>query len=436
MTRPQHDRATPRALTSGLAVALAALLVVALLPPAAAEPALDDLEREADEAREQRETLSSEQAEAQARLDELQAEFSTAVEEYNQANAELEETSAEIDRLEGEIGDLVAGMSEREAQVGELVRAMYVSGGDVSSFDAVLGTEGVQETVLRLGYLDSTQRSQRGLIEGYVADATILDREQEELVAARQRQEELTAELDDQRATIESHVADHQDEMDALEAQLADARSDVASADAAVDSREAELAEEAAAEAAAAEEAERLAQVEDAPSSSSGGASDTGSSGGGGGSGGDASGSSGASDADSRTDSGSASRSSDGGSQAASPSGAAGAAVSAAMGQIGTPYVWGGSSPGGFDCSGLTSWSYRQAGVSIPRTSGAQCSGLPRVSRDQLQPGDLLCFGSPVHHIGMYVGGGSMVEAPRTGLNVRTTTINRSGYSGAVRPTG
>ncbi len=106
------------------------------------------------------------------------------------------------------------------------------------------------------------------------------------------------------------------------------------------------------------------------------------------------------------------------------------------MGQIGTPYVWGGASPGGFDCSGLTSWSYRQAGVSIPRTSGAQCSGLPRVSRDQLRPGDIVCFGSPVHHVGMYVGGGSMVESPRTGLSVRTTSINRGGYSGAVRPTG
>lgn len=74
------------------------------------------------------------------------------------------------------------------------------------------------------------------------------------------------------------------------------------------------------------------------------------------------------------------------------------------------------------------------AGVSLPHNSGMQYSATRRVSRDQLQPGDLLFFGSPIHHVGMYIGNGQMVDAPRTGLNVRVVSTDRSNYVGAGRP--
>jgi cell wall-associated NlpC family hydrolase len=77
---------------------------------------------------------------------------------------------------------------------------------------------------------------------------------------------------------------------------------------------------------------------------------------------------------------------------------------------------------------------YRQVGVSLPHSSRAQIGYGERVSRSDLRPGDLVFFGSPIHHVGIYVGGGSYIHAPRTGDVVRISSMNRSGYAGACRP--
>ena len=101
--------------------------------------------------------------------------------------------------------------------------------------------------------------------------------------------------------------------------------------------------------------------------------------------------------------------------------GGAATAVAAAESQIGVPYVWGGESPGrGFDCSGLTQWAWRQAGVDLPRTAAAQYDAIAHVPLSDLQPGDLLFWGfGGISHVGMYVGGGEIVNAPETGELVR-----------------
>lgn len=98
------------------------------------------------------------------------------------------------------------------------------------------------------------------------------------------------------------------------------------------------------------------------------------------------------------------------------------AVVDAALSQVGTPYVYGGSQPGGFDCSGLTSWAYAQAGKSIPRTSGAQWAGGQAVSVDNMQPGDIVVsYGGG--HVGIYIGNGQMVHAPTTGDVVKVSPL-------------
>jgi len=117
-------------------------------------------------------------------------------------------------------------------------------------------------------------------------------------------------------------------------------------------------------------------------------------------------------------------------------SGRAGAAVEAAMSQLGDKYVWGASGPSQYDCSGLTMYAWGKAGVSLSHSSKAQFGEGRRVSRADLQPGDLVFYGSPsIHHVGMYIGNGRMVHAPNPGKPVKTDDLDyMSGYTGAVRP--
>jgi peptidoglycan DL-endopeptidase CwlO len=110
--------------------------------------------------------------------------------------------------------------------------------------------------------------------------------------------------------------------------------------------------------------------------------------------------------------------------------------VQTAVAQLGKPYQWGGSGPNSFDCSGLTSFAWRAAGVTIPRTSGTQYSGTKRITREQLQPGDLIFYHSPISHVAMYIGNGQVVEAPNSGNNVRIRNdgTTRRGIVGYGRP--
>jgi len=109
------------------------------------------------------------------------------------------------------------------------------------------------------------------------------------------------------------------------------------------------------------------------------------------------------------------------------------AVLNLAYSKIGCPYVWGAEGPNSFDCSGFTSYVFRNAvGVSIPRTSSAQSGYGRTVSKANLQPGDLVFFntsGSGVSHVGIYVGGGNMIHSPSTGKTVRVTSINSAYYS-------
>jgi cell wall-associated NlpC family hydrolase len=95
--------------------------------------------------------------------------------------------------------------------------------------------------------------------------------------------------------------------------------------------------------------------------------------------------------------------------------------------------VWGATGPSSFDCSGLTSWAYAQAGVSIPRTSQAQSGAGTHLSLSQLQPGDLVLFYGDLHHIGLYAGNGMVLHAPRTGQNVKIEPVSDMPFEFGVR---
>jgi cell wall-associated NlpC family hydrolase len=116
------------------------------------------------------------------------------------------------------------------------------------------------------------------------------------------------------------------------------------------------------------------------------------------------------------------------------PTGAAATAVHAAEAQLNKPYQYAAAGPDRFDCSGLTMFAWAKAGVSMAHFAATQYSEFPHVPISQLAPGDLVFYGSPIHHVGMYVGNGTMIEAPHTGAFVRYSTIYRSDFAGASRP--
>jgi len=112
-----------------------------------------------------------------------------------------------------------------------------------------------------------------------------------------------------------------------------------------------------------------------------------------------------------------------------------GRVVDIAMRYLGRPYRWGAAGPNAFDCSGLVMYVYAQMGVRLPHSSRAQYSCGARISRNQLQPGDLVFFGRPIHHVGIYVGGGNFIHAPHTGDVVSIDSLSsRGNYVGACRP--
>jgi cell wall-associated NlpC family hydrolase len=125
------------------------------------------------------------------------------------------------------------------------------------------------------------------------------------------------------------------------------------------------------------------------------------------------------------------------------PTAAALQAINYAQGQLGLPYEWGGNGPTngdtGFDCSGLTQAAYAAAGINLPRTAQQQYDTGPHIPAGQpLEPGDLVFYGTPnaIHHVGLYIGSGQMIDAPRPGKNIRIEPHRYQGddYAGATRP--
>ncbi len=116
------------------------------------------------------------------------------------------------------------------------------------------------------------------------------------------------------------------------------------------------------------------------------------------------------------------------------PSGRAGTVVAYARAQLGKPYVFATAGPNTFDCSGLTMAAWSAAGVRMPHYSGSQATMFPKVSWDQLQPGDIVVFYGDLHHVGLYIGGGMMIHAPQTGDVVKIAPAWRTTFQWGVRP--
>ena len=332
-----------------------------------AAPDADAIKQKKEAAEEEVSSLQEDLTEVLTEIDSLETQLVEKGEEIDQATTDLEEAEA----------------LEQEQYEAMKLRIKYLyEEGDYAAVEKMMQSGSISEFLSRAEYISSVHTYDRNQLNEYVSTKetiaelkTTLETEQAELEAT---QEEFTA----QKESLDTMIAEKETEVENLEEEFQ------AAVQAAEEERKAR--EEAARQAAAAQQAAN-SRPANRPSNNGGGSS----SGGGstyyppatGGGTGDTS--------------------------------TASAIVNAAYSQLGTPYVWGGTRPNvGLDCSGLTQYCHRMAGISIPRTSGPQGAGGVAVSNPQ--PGDLVCYSG---HVGIYIGGGQMIHAPQPGDVVRVQNV-------------
>ncbi len=314
-----------------------------------------------------------------------------AIEAYNLANEKLKAIRRDLARNRVDLAIAKGNLRRSERALANRVVAIYTSGESDSTLDVLVGSRSLVDIVDGLEAVDRVSEQDTEVLGDVRSFRKQVQRRRAYLKNARARQAQLVAERAAHKASIESQLAERQ-------SMLSSIRSEIAAIRAAEQRRQAELERQAQA---------RLAQPQPlipsmaAPSAGAG-----------------------------------AESVSQEPSVLPSPAPAKyGGVVGIAMQYLGTPYVYGGASPSGFDCSGFIMYVFAQVGVSLPHNAAAQYGVGTPVDRSQLQPGDLVFFNG-LGHAGIYVGGGSFIHSPHTGDVVKISSMSgwySSTYVGAKR---
>lgn len=361
-----------RPVAVALALALAALVA---LPAGAGADQVTDKKAQAQQVADKLDALSS-------KVQSLNAA-------YEVANQRLQEAQANIDDAQKRLDQANADLAATTARLATYAVDAYMGGNDPQSFDAIITSETTTGPV-KSGYIQSLNASRTDILDQIQATKSKVTEEQAQLSQAKSVAEAHANDAESAKTQADADVAEQEQIKSKVDGELS-------SLLAAEQARRAEAARQQAA--AAAQTAAAQAQAQSAVS----------------------------------TRSASAPKSAPVATPgpvgpAPAPNGGAGAAVAAAMSKMGSPYVWGAAGPSTFDCSGLTMWAWGQAGVSLPHFTGSQLAVSRRISLSELQPGDLVFFwgpgdSGPPGHVGLYIGGGSMVHAPHAGSSVHTDSI-------------
>jgi peptidoglycan DL-endopeptidase CwlO len=358
------------------------------------------------------------------------------VEDYDAASAQLEQTKKAASATQATLAEAQKDLTAAQGRLSDRVTQIYKRG-RVSVIDTLLGAGSLKELATRVGLLTRVGRQDGALVAEVTSYRDQVLQRKTALADQQKKQAVFASQAEASKKAVEAQLAENK-------RLLAGKEQQVAELEAAEQARQAELAaqaklaaqkaaKKAAADKAAALEAQaksRLAQLAAAAATTTTKASGNGSG-------------TTAKPAPSKSttttiappeDDSSSPEDATQSDNSPVPSSANGAkAVELAMSYMGVPYVWAGADPSGFDCSGLVMYVYAQLGVDLPHSSRMQYECGTHVSRSELEPGDLVFFGSPIHHVGMYVGDGNMINAPYTGVTVRIESVDRGDYTGATR---
>ncbi|MGE5690602.1 MAG: NlpC/P60 family protein [Pseudomonadota bacterium] len=366
MADPTTTRRTAPALLLGLVAALTSLALLAA-GAATADPSLAD-----------------KRAQAQRVLAEVQgidAQLGQAVEAYNAANIRLDQIEAQQRANRRLLGITSKNLGAARKALEARVVALYTSGGNDSAIEVLLGATSLEDFLNRMDAVDRVSAQDTRVLDQVKSFQTGVRKQKAQLAKARARQAAIVAEQASRKQAIQGRLAERQRLLSSIRGEI----EQIMAAE-----RRRALAAAAATRARMAANPQAYVNDDDASIAAA------------------------------------QSASTDGAPPA--PPAKYGGVVGIAMQYLGVPYRWGGASPSGFDCSGLVMYVYAQVGVSLPHYTGSLWGmGVP-VSREDLQPGDLVFFNG-LGHMGIYAGGGSFVHAPHTGDVVKVSSLSDSWYA-------
>ena len=328
-------------------------------------------------------SISAKQAEAQsvlAQIQEIDGQLSFAIESYNLANVKLDRIKGELRTNSHHLAVARTSLKAAQAHLSDRLVALYKGGGSGGTIEVILAAKSIDDLLNRIDAVDRVSSQDARVLREVKSFRAQAIESKRRLERAQKAQVQVVADKAAQRSSIEGQLAERQRLLSSIKDQIA-------SLEAAEQRRQERLAAEAQA---------RFRATQNSPTEA-------------------------APEALIQSDSVEEAI-------APPPDARYGGVVGIAMQYLGTPYVWGGASPGGFDCSGFIMYVYSQVGVSLPHHAASQYGMGTPVSRDQLQPGDLVFFNG-LGHAGIYIGGGQFIHAPHTGDVVKISSLSDSWYA-------
>ena len=330
--------------------------------------------------------VDAKRAQAQDVLDQIQAidgQLGLAIEAYNLANVKLDRINADLKANARHLTIAKSSLRNAQTHLSKRLVSLYVNGNGGNALEVMLGAESLDDLLNRMDAVERVSDQDARVLGAVRKFGTEVRQRKIRLDRARAAQAQVVADKASQRRSIEGQLAERQ-------RMLSSIKSEIASLQAAEQLRQQRLAAQARARISAAS-VDHQADAEDAQASTFAAPSVE-------------------------------------AALAPAPDARYGGVVGIAMQFLGVPYVWGGASPSGFDCSGFSMYVYGKMGVSLPHHAASQYNMGTPVSKDQLQAGDLVFFNG-LGHMGIYIGGGQFIHAPHTGDVVKISSLSDSWYA-------